>query len=49
MLTIFFLCFASEGSAFSLLTIFFSEMVPGNLYPLNITNFDNSEDIDRVL
>ncbi|CAD8043338.1 unnamed protein product [Paramecium primaurelia] len=49
MLTVFFLCFGSESAAFSLLNIFFAEMVQANLYPANIMSYDNGEDIDRVL
>ncbi|CAD8053750.1 unnamed protein product [Paramecium sonneborni] len=49
MLTIFFLCFGTESSAFSLLNIFFAEMVQANLYPSNIMQYDNGEDIERVL
>ncbi|CAD8044444.1 unnamed protein product [Paramecium primaurelia] len=49
MLTVFFLCFGSESAAFSLLNIFFAEMVQANLYPANIMQYDNGEDIDRVL
>ncbi|CAD8138741.1 unnamed protein product [Paramecium octaurelia] len=49
MLTVFFLCFGSEAAAFSLLNIFFAEMIQANLYPANIMSYDNGEDIDRVL
>lgn len=41
VLTIFFLCFSSEATAFSLLNIFFAEMISADLYPSNLTSYDN--------
>ncbi|CAD8044443.1 unnamed protein product [Paramecium primaurelia] len=51
ILTIFLLCFCSEASAFTILTILYSEVIPSYLYPLNLrrTPYDYQHEIDQVL
>ncbi|CAD8132606.1 unnamed protein product [Paramecium octaurelia] len=51
ILTIFLLCFCSEASAYTILTILYSEIIPSYLYPLNLrkTPYDYQHEIDQVL
>ncbi|CAD8135017.1 unnamed protein product [Paramecium pentaurelia] len=51
MITIFLLCFCSEASAFIILTILYSDIIPSYLYPLNLrkTPYDYQHEIDQVL
>ncbi|CAD8138739.1 unnamed protein product [Paramecium octaurelia] len=51
LITIFLLCFCSEASAYTILTILYSDIIPSYLYPLNLrkTPYDYQHETDQVL
>ncbi|CAD8061741.1 unnamed protein product [Paramecium sonneborni] len=51
LITTFLLCYCSEASAYAILTILYSEIIPSYLYPLNIRKspYDYQNEIDQVL
>ncbi|CAK85512.1 unnamed protein product (macronuclear) [Paramecium tetraurelia] len=51
LITIFLLCFCSEASTYTILTILYSDIIPSYLYPLNLrkTPYDYQHETDQVL
>lgn len=50
-MTVFLLCFASEASAYALLTILYSEVIPFNTYPAQLRKYpyDYTSEVDKVI
>lgn len=51
LITVFLLCFASEASAYALLTILYSEVIPFNTYPAQLKKYqyDYTNEVDKTL
>ena len=51
LITVFLLCFASEASAYALLTILYSEVIPFNTYPAQLRKYpyDYTSEVDKIL
>lgn len=51
MIILFLLCFCSEASAFTLLTLLYAEMIPSYLYPVNlkVNKYDYTTEIEKTI